>query len=140
MIKFKDDRILQIAFYLGGIYDLILGIGVLLFSDLLLSIFHITKPDSMIFVQLTGLFLLFAGYCLIYAAYFDVKKMAFIGLGMVIIRFTYLLVALFGVISGELEFAYLIIGISDGFMALVILIPILLTDGTSLAQLWQYTT
>lgn len=140
MIKFKDDRILQIAFYLGGIYDLILGIGVLLFSDLLVSIFRITKPDSMIFVQLTGLFLLFAGYCLIYAAYYDVKKMAFIGLGMVIIRFTYLLVALFGVISGELEFAYLLIGISDGFMALVILIPILLTDGTSLAQLWQYTT
>ena len=82
---------------------------------------------------------LFAGYCLIYAAYYDVKKMAFIGLGMVIIRFTYLLVALFGFISGELEFVYLLIGISDGFMALVILIPILLTDGTSLAQLWQYT-
>lgn len=139
MIKFKNDRILQVAFYLGGIYDLILGIGVLLFSDMIVAIFRITKPDNMIFVQLTGLFLLFAGYCLIYAAYYDVKKMAFIGLGMVIIRFTYLFVALFGVLSGELEFAYLLIGISDGFMALVILVPIILTDGTSLARLWQYT-
>ncbi len=139
MNRLKNDRILQIAFYLGGIYDLMLGIGVLFLSDLLISIFRITKPDNMIFVQLTGLFLLFAGYCLIYAAYNDVKKMAFIGLGMVIIRFIYLLVALFGVLSGELEFAFLLIGISDGIMALVILIPILLTDGTSLSQLWQYS-
>ena len=53
--------------------------------------------------------------------------------------FTYLFVALFGVLSGELEFAYLLIGIFDGFMALVILVPIILTDGTSLACLWQYT-
>ncbi len=138
MKKFKDDQVLKTAFYLGGVYDLLLGIGLLFFSDLVVSILSITKPDNMIFVQLTGLFLLFAGYCLCYAGYFDVKKMAFIGLGMVILRFSYLLIAIIGVINKELELIYLVIGFSDAIMALVLLIPIILTEGASVKQLWRY--
>ncbi len=139
MKKFKDDQVLKTAFYLGGVYDLLLGVGLLFFPDLIVSILSITKPNNMIFVQLTGLFLLFAGYCLCYAGYFNVKKMTFIGLGMVILRFSYLIIAIIGVINKELELIYLVVGISDAIMALVLLIPIILTEGTSVKQLWQYT-
>ncbi len=138
MRKFKDDQVLKTAFYLGGVYDLFLGVGLLFFSDMVISFLSITKPDNMIFVQLTGLFLLFVGYCLCYAGYFDVKKMTFIGLGMVILRFSYLLIAIIGVINKDLELIYLVIGVSDAIMALVLLIPIILTEGTSVKQLWQY--
>ncbi len=136
--KFKNDRILKIAFFIGGFYDLILGVGVLFFSDLLVRFFRLSKPDNMIFVQLTGLFLIFAGYCLLYSAYFDVLKMTFTGLGMVIVRFSYFIISLIGVINQELELAYLLIGFSDAIMALVLLIPIILTDGTSIKKLWNY--
>lgn len=139
MKKFKDDQVLKTAFYLGGVYDLLLGVGLLFFPDLIVSILSITKPNNMIFVQLTGLFLLFAGYCLCYAGYSNVKKMTFIGLGMVILRFSYLIIAIIGVINKELELIYLVVGISDAIMALVLLIPIILTEGTSVKQLWQYT-
>jgi len=64
--------------------------------------------------------------------------MTFIGLGMVILRFSYLLIAIIGVINKDLELIYLVIGVSDAIMALVLLIPIILTEGTSVKQLWQY--
>jgi len=38
MKKFKDDQVLKTAFYLGGVYDLFLGVGLLFFSDLVVSI------------------------------------------------------------------------------------------------------
>ncbi|MFX0086726.1 MAG: hypothetical protein ACFFAU_13725 [Candidatus Hodarchaeota archaeon] len=138
MKKFKDDRILKIAFFTGGFYDLILGVGVLFFSDPLILFFSLNKPNNMIFVHLTGLFLIFAGYCLIYSAHFDVLKMTFIGLGMVILRFSYFIISLIGILDQELELAYLLVGFSDAIMALVLLIPILLTEGTSIKKLWSY--
>jgi Na+-driven multidrug efflux pump len=138
MFNLKNDQILQMAFLVSGIYDLFLGVGVLFFSDMLISIFGISKPDNMTFVLLTGLFLLFAGYCQIYAGYHDVKKMVFVGLGMVVLRFSYLILAVLGFFSGELEYAYLAIGLTDGIMAVVLLIPIHLTEGTSISQFWRY--
>jgi hypothetical protein len=64
--------------------------------------------------------------------------MVFVGLGMVVLRFSYLILAVLGFISGELENAYLAIGLTDGIMAVVLLIPIHFTEGASISQFWRY--
>ncbi|MHA1236226.1 MAG: hypothetical protein ACTSQ9_01020 [Candidatus Hodarchaeales archaeon] len=82
MSKFSDVKFIKIGFLIGGIYDLLLGIGVLFFSDLMVDLFGITKPDNMIFVYISGLFLILVGYILIYAAYRNVEDFLFIGIVM----------------------------------------------------------
>ena len=67
MKKFADDRYLRIAFLIGGIYDLVLGITLLIFSDFFVEFLNVTKPDNMIFTQINGLFLIAVGYFLIYS-------------------------------------------------------------------------
>jgi hypothetical protein len=65
--KIKNDWYLKVSFLLGGIYNLLSGIILLLFWDSLFSFFEIQIPNP-IFIQITALFLLVVGYSLVYAA------------------------------------------------------------------------
>ncbi|MHA2246706.1 MAG: hypothetical protein ACXADY_17315 [Candidatus Hodarchaeales archaeon] len=137
MKKFADDRYLRIAFLIGGIYDLILGISLLFFSDFLIELLNITKPDNMIFTKINGLFLITVGYFLIYARQ-NVRKLAFIGFGSAFIRFSYACIVLITWITQEIELVYLIVGITDGLTAIILLIPLLMTDDVTWKQIWQF--
>jgi len=136
MSKFADVKFIKIGFLIGGIYDLLLGIGVLFFSDLMVDLFGITKPDNMIFVYISGLFLILVGYILIYSAYRNVEDFLFIGLGSCIIRFSYFLIALTVWLTDGIEVMYVLIGCTDVLTGLFILIPILLVDKNAWKKLW----
>ncbi|MFW9915426.1 MAG: hypothetical protein ACFFGZ_07415 [Candidatus Thorarchaeota archaeon] len=138
MQKFEDDKILKIAFLIGGVYDLAIGIMLLVLPDILFEMLDATKPEDMIFAQLTGLFLLGVGYFLVYAAYYDVRKLAFIGLGSCLIRFAYAAIVILTLATDDIETGYVMTAATDIITALIILIPLLLTEGVSWTQLWQY--
>lgn len=136
MSKFSDVKFIKIGFLIGGIYDLLLGIGVLFFSDLMVDFFGIAKPDNMIFVYISGLFLILVGYILIYAAYRNVEDFLFIGLGSCIIRFSYFAIVVFIWLTDGIEVMYVLVGCTDALTGLFILIPTLLVDKNAWKQLW----
>ena len=136
MSKFADVKYLKIGFLIGGIYDLLLGIGVLFFSDLMENFLGIKKPDNMIFVYISGLFLILVGYILIYTANRNVEDFLFIGLGSCIIRFSYFLIVVFIWLTDGVEIIYVLLGCTDALTGLFILIPILLIDSSAWKQLW----
>ena len=136
MSKFADVKYIKIGFLIGGIYDLLLGIGVIFFSDLMVEFFGITKPDNMIFVYISGLFLILVGYFLIYTAYRNVEDFLFIGLGSCIIRFSYFFIVIFVWLIDGIEVIYVLIGCTDAFTGLLILLPILMVDKNAWKQLW----
>ena len=136
MSKFADVKYLKIGFLIGGIYDLLLGIGVLFFSDLMVDFFGIKKPDNMIFVYISGLFLILVGYLLIYTANRNVEDFLFIGLGSCIIRFSYFLIVVLIWLTDGIEIIYVLVGCTDALTGLLILIPILLIDKNAWKQLW----
>ncbi|MHA2366050.1 MAG: hypothetical protein ACXAC7_18975 [Candidatus Hodarchaeales archaeon] len=137
MKKFTDDRFLKLAFLIGGIYDLILGINLLIFPDLSASLLNITKTDPEIMSQTNGLFLLAVGYLLIVASQ-DSRRLAFIGVGSCFVRLSYAFLVVIALITIEnFETGYLIVALTDTLTAIIILIPMVLTEGISRKNLWK---
>lgn len=134
--KINNDWYLKISFLIGGIYNLLSGIILLLFWDALSSFFEAQRPNP-IFIQISALFLIVVGYFLVYAAQ-NPRKLVIIGVGSATTRLGYFLIALVTLISQDIEIVYLIFGIIDAIIAIIILIPILLTEGVSWQQLWRF--
>ncbi|MFX0172917.1 MAG: hypothetical protein ACFE9L_13460 [Candidatus Hodarchaeota archaeon] len=137
MKKLTDDRLLKLTFLIGGIYDLILGVGVIFFSDFLMAFFNLTKPNNMLFVFLTGVFLIVMGYFQIYALQ-DVQKLAFIGFGAIIVRLVYAIIIVFNSFTIGIEQAYLLTTFTDILTGLLLLISLMLTEGISIQRMWKY--
>jgi hypothetical protein len=133
--KIKNDLYLKASFLIGGIYNILSGIILLLFWDSLSTYFEAQRPDP-IFIQIIALFLIVIGYFLVYSAQ-NPREMVIIGVGSVTTRFGYFLIVLVTLLSQDIEIVYLIFGIIDAFIAIIILIPLLLTEGVSWQQLWQ---
>jgi len=134
--KIKNDWYLKVSFLIGGTYNLLSGIILLLFWDSLSSLFEAQIPNS-IFIQIIAIFLIVVGYFLVYAAQ-DPRELVIIGVGSVTTRLVYFLIALVSLISQDIEIVYLIFGIIDAFIAIIILIPLLLTEGISWQKLWRF--
>jgi hypothetical protein len=137
MKKLTDDRLLKLVFLIGGIYDLILGIGVIFFSDFLIAFFNLTTPNNMLFVYLTGVFLTVLGYFQFYALQ-DVQKLAFVGFGAIVVRLFYAIIIVFTSFTIGIEHAYLVTAFTDVLMGLFLLIPLMLTEGISIQRMWEY--
>ncbi|MFQ5980407.1 MAG: hypothetical protein ACE5OZ_19905 [Candidatus Heimdallarchaeota archaeon] len=137
MKKLASDRPLKIAFLIGGIYDILLGISLLLFIDLLAELLDAAKPEPRIFAQLVGLFLIAMGYFLLYAAQ-NPRRLAFVGAASALIRLLYALLVIMAWITQDIETIYLITALTDVITGLMLLGALLLTDDVSLKQLWKY--
>lgn len=136
MKKFTDDHYLKIAFLIGGIYDIILGISMIFLSDFIVRLLNITKPEPMVLPYTIGVFLIIIGYFLIIATQ-DVRRLAFIGAGSCIIRFGYAFLAVLAYFTQDLEAGYLLMASTDTITAIILLVPLLLTEGVSWKNLWQ---
>lgn len=134
--RFSDDRYLKMAFLIGGIYDILLGVPLLFFPDFTATLLNITKPEPLILPQITGLFLIIIGYFLIIATQ-DVRKLVFIGIGSVVIRLGYAALVIFTWMTLEIEMGYFIIAMTDTLTAIILLVPILLTEDVSWKQIWR---
>lgn len=134
--KIKNDWYLKVSFLIGGTYNLLSGIILLLFWDSLSSLFEAQIPNS-IFIQIIAIFLIVVGYFLIYAAQ-NPRELVIIGVGSATTRLVYFLIALVSLIRQDIEIVYLIFGIIDAFVAIIILIPLLLTEGISWQKLWRF--
>lgn len=137
MQKLSDDRPLKVAFLIGGVYDIILGIGLLFFVDLLAKLLDASKPEPRIFAHLVGLFLITVGYFLLYAAQ-DPRRLAFIGAASSLIRLLYALLVVLTWINQDIETLYLITALTDVITGLMLLGALLLTNGIAFKQLWKY--
>ena len=91
---FTDVKFIKLGYLIGGIYDIIFGLGIIIFPELLISFFQLTKPNIMIFVYVSGLFLLVVGYFLLYACFHDVREYLFIGFGSSMVRFAFALIVI----------------------------------------------
>ncbi|PWI49543.1 hypothetical protein CEE45_01750 [Candidatus Heimdallarchaeota archaeon B3_Heim] len=136
MSQLIDVKFIKLGFLIGGIYDLLLGFGVIFFSDLLISIFGIVKPDNMIFVYISGLFLLLVGYFLLYACFHDVTNYLFIGFGSSIVRFAFALIVILLWITEGVELSYVLIACTDTVTGLFIFLPIIFNNGLTRKELW----
>ncbi len=134
--KIKNDWYLKVSFLIGGTYNLLSGIILLLFWDSLSSFFEAQIPNP-IFIQITAVFLIVVGYFLVYAAQ-NPRELVIIGVGSATTRFGYFLIVLISLIGQDIEIVYLIFGIIDVFIAIIILIPLLLTEGISWQKLWRF--
>ncbi len=136
MLKLTDPKFIRIGYFIGGIYDIILGLGVIIVPDLLISIFQINKPNTMVFVYSSGLFLLVVGYYLLYACFHDVTNYLFIGFGSSMVRLAFALIVLLLWLTEGIEAAYILIAFTDTLTGVLILLPIIATNGISRQELW----
>jgi len=136
MPRLADVKFIRLGYFIGGIYDIILGLGITLVPNLLISILKIEKPNIMIFVYTNGLFLLIVGYYLLYACFHDVNNYLFIGFGSSMVRFAFAIVIILLWITEGIELPYLLIAITDSITGLMILIPIISAKGFTRKELW----
>ena len=137
MFLFHTMKPLKLGFILSGVYDLLLGIGLLIFMELfLVRLLGATKPENLQFPQISGLFLLVAGYFLLYGSQ-EVQIFAFLGFGIGLLRLTFTGIVLLTWLQTGIETAYLIFALSDFIMAWVLLVPLLFTEGVSIHQIWR---
>jgi hypothetical protein len=134
--KISDDRYLKIAFLIGGIYDVLLGLPMLLFPDFTATILNVTKPEPIIWAQTIGIFLIIVGYLLLFATQ-DVQRFVFIGVGSVVIRLGYATLVILTFITSGIETGYILVALTDTLTALILLIPMILTEDVSWNQLWR---
>ncbi|MHA1214184.1 MAG: hypothetical protein ACTSPG_02745 [Candidatus Hodarchaeales archaeon] len=142
MKKLTTDRYLKLAYIVGGVYDLILGTGLLFFPDLVIDLLNslsitITKPTNMIFVQISSLFLMAVGYYLVYAAYNEPVKFAFIGFISAFIRFGYAVIIVLNM-AGGIELGYIFTAMTDSLTGILLLSALLMTEGVSITQIWHF--
>ncbi len=136
MKRFSDDRYLRIAFLIGGIYDVLLGVPLLFFPDLTATLLNVTKPEPIIWAQTIGIFLILVGYFLLIATQ-DVRRLVFIGVGSIVIRLGYVTLVVLAWLKSEIEMGYTLIAMTDTLTAIILLIPIILTEDVSWKQLWR---
>ena len=130
MLKSVDDKFIRLG------YDLILGFSVILIPDILISFFGIKRPEPMIFVYISGLFLLVVGYYLLYAYFHDVTQFLFIGFGSCLVRFTFTLIVLLLWMTEGIDMAYILIACTDAITGLLIFLPILRNNRFTRKELW----
>ena len=117
---------LKYAYIIGGIYDLLLGIALLFFNNLFISLFSIERPVPIIFAQTTALFLIATGYFLLYSSQ-DPAHFIFVGLGSIFVRFSYSLIVLESWVIGSVEPIYLLFAFTDSLTGIIIAVPLFLT-------------
>ncbi|MFX0209194.1 MAG: hypothetical protein ACFFDT_24635 [Candidatus Hodarchaeota archaeon] len=137
MKRFTSDRYLKISYLIGGIYDILLGISVLFLADITSEFLDVPKPDPLIMSQIIGVFLIVVGYFLIVATY-DISKFIFIGAGSCIVRFSYAFLTVIAWNNNDVEAAYLFLASTDLVTGLLLLIPLLMTEGVSWKDLWPF--
>jgi hypothetical protein len=134
--KIKNDLYLKVSFQIGGFYNILAGIFLFIFSDSFPSSIVAQFPNP-IFLQIIALFLIVVGYFLVYSSQ-NPKKLVIIGVGSAASRLGYFLIVLVSFFCQDLEIVYLVFGIVDACIAILILIPILLTEGISWHQLRHF--
>ncbi|MFX0050815.1 MAG: hypothetical protein ACFE9L_20220 [Candidatus Hodarchaeota archaeon] len=134
--KFSNDRYLKIAFLIGGIYDIVFGLPMLILPNLVVTILNIAKPEPIIQLQTIGAFLIFVGYLLLMASQ-DGRRLAFIGVGSAVKRLGYVILVVLAWLTIGIDLGYILVAITDTLIAIIILVPIALTEGISWKNLWQ---
>jgi len=134
--RFADDRYLRIAFIISGISDILLGLPMIISPDFVFTLLNVTKPEPTITVQLIGLFLVAVGYFLLFAIQ-NVRKFIFIGVGSAAVRLGYAALVLLTFLTLEIEMGYIFVAMTDIIIAIILLVPIALTEGISWKHLWQ---
>ncbi|MFX0122597.1 MAG: hypothetical protein ACFFAE_03110 [Candidatus Hodarchaeota archaeon] len=134
--RFTDDRYLKIAFLIGGIYDILLGVPFLFFPDFSATLLNVTKPEPILWAQTIGIFLILVGYFLLVATQ-DVQRLVFIGVGSIVIRLGYVTLVILAWLTSGIEMGYILIAMTDTITIFILLVPIILTEGVSWKQLWR---
>ena len=136
MKKLIDDRYLKTAFLVGGIYDILLGIPMLFLPDLTATLLNVTKPEPIIWAQTSGVFLIIVGYFLLIGTQ-DARRLAFIGVGWAVIRLGYATLTVLSWLTIGIEMGYMLVAMTDTLTAIILLVPIFLTEEVSWKQLWE---
>ncbi|UCE12551.1 MAG: hypothetical protein JSV04_10180 [Candidatus Heimdallarchaeota archaeon] len=134
--QFSDDRYLRIAFILGGIYDILLGVPMLFVPDYTASLLNVATPEPIIWPQTIGIFLIIIGYFLLISTQ-DINKFIFIGFGSAVIRLGYAILVFLMWMTTQIETGYILVAITDTFTAILLLVPMILTEEVSWKHLWQ---
>ncbi|MHA2252935.1 MAG: hypothetical protein ACXAD7_21410 [Candidatus Kariarchaeaceae archaeon] len=120
----SETHYLKLAFLIGGIYDLLLGIPMVLVPRFLSDLLDIEYPSQDIFMYLTGTFLIAVGYYLVYASR-DPENYLFIGFGSALIRLIFALIVIIKLIGDDIEVIFGLFAFTDILTALFLLLTIM---------------
>ncbi|UCG89617.1 MAG: hypothetical protein JSU57_03850, partial [Candidatus Heimdallarchaeota archaeon] len=66
----------------------------------------------------------------------DVRRLVFIGVGSAVGRLGYVMLAVFAWFTIGIEMGYLIVAMTDTLTAIILLVPIFLTEDVSWKSMW----
>ena len=105
-------NLLKISYLVGGIYDLLLGFGIIFLRTPLLTFLNHYQPNIPIIVDALGLFLLGFGLLLVFESKNE-KPTISIGITSALIRLIYFLFVIYYLMFSSIEILYLTLGFTD---------------------------
>lgn len=116
-------KVLKFSYQIGGLYDLLLGLGVLFLRNYLLTALKQTIPNIPQVTDALGLFLIGYGFLLL-----DESRQAFprlnIGLISAIIRILFFIIVMLYVSFAQIEIIYILFALTDFLTGLFIILGI----------------
>ena len=116
-------NIFKISYQIGGLYDLLLGFGVLFLRNYVLSYFHQTIPNIPQIVDALGLFLVAYGFLLLDESRRNDPRFT-IGLSSAIVRIVFFLLIILYTFISKVEILYILFALTDLLTGLIILFGI----------------
>ncbi len=120
MKMFSNKNFLKISYVIGGVYDVLLGIGVLFFRNFLLTFIHESIPNVAQISDALGLFLIAYGYLLLDESQKSDPRIN-IGLTSALVRIIFFLSVVYYAVFYTVELLYIILASTDLLTGLLIL-------------------
>ena len=117
-------QVIQISYLVGGIYDIFLGLGVILFRSMIISLFGQLEPNIPILADSLGLFLLAYGFLLIWESRNEQPNLQ-IGITSAFVRLAYASFVIYYLFFSTIEFLYIFLAFTDTITGLFILFEII---------------
>lgn len=116
---------LKASYFIGGLYDTSLGLGIIFLRTFLSRSFHIKDINVPVIADALGLFLIGYGILLIHESILE-KQQISIGLVSACIRFAYVVFVLYYVIFMQIEWFYIVLALTDFLTGLFIMAGIVI--------------
>ena len=123
-------NLIKVSYFIGGLYDVLLGLGLLILRNLLSQLLGLKPVNSEPIVDALSLFLIGYGLLLIVESS-SLNPNLNVGYATIFIRVGFFLLILFNVIISQVEFFYIVCSLTDLLTGSFIAYSIIITKNES---------
>lgn len=116
-------NLLKTSYLLGGIYDLLLGLGIIFLRSFILSLFKQKNPSIPVIADSLGLFLVAYGFLLLREAQKTHPNIE-IGATSASVRIIYFVFVVYYILTSSIELLYVLLALTDLVSGLFIFVGI----------------